>query len=374
MTKELLEYLYHYTYRITNIEEKKYYYGVHSSNIEPKLDLGIKYFSSSLNKSFINDQKINTSKYKYKVIKFFNSKIEALQHEIYLHAKFNVKKHQSFYNDCNSTSTGFSAIGKKGRKHSQKTKDLIAKNGTKDRVCYNNGFFDIYLKENEEIPIGFFKGGISKPIISEKLSNKIFYSNLLTKESFRLDNNIVITDPNIIKGRLFFNNEHFDIINSGEYITSGYDLKNNCRLGIISKTLFDSTNYYIDCPINIEKRKLFIYKDILFTSVNDYTKYLRDNNLVIIYLDKLKKVIITEFKGRSIHNNKNCTNYIELSSNIGRNYSDFGYMYFTLNNFNNFSDKIQNTYIKKENYAKRTFRIFYRRIEKFFYRRIRKNG
>ena len=49
----------HYVYRITNIILKKYYYGVRSCRIEPKKDLGHKYFSSSTDKLFIQDQKRN---------------------------------------------------------------------------------------------------------------------------------------------------------------------------------------------------------------------------------------------------------------------------------------------------------------------------
>ena len=97
---------YHYTYRITNIKEGKYYYGVHSCDCLPKEDIGIKYFSSS-KKEFIKDQKENPQDYKYKVIKIFSTRVEAVQHEIFLHKKFDVKLHQKFYNDANQTSTKF---------------------------------------------------------------------------------------------------------------------------------------------------------------------------------------------------------------------------------------------------------------------------
>ena len=61
----------HYTYRITNIIEKKYYYGVHSCDCLPKEDIGVKYFSSSKNKEFIKDQKENPQNYKYRLLKYF---------------------------------------------------------------------------------------------------------------------------------------------------------------------------------------------------------------------------------------------------------------------------------------------------------------
>ena len=47
----------HYVYRITNKVENKHYYGCRTTKLEPKDDLGSKYFSSSKDKSFIKDQK-----------------------------------------------------------------------------------------------------------------------------------------------------------------------------------------------------------------------------------------------------------------------------------------------------------------------------
>lgn len=102
---------YHYTYRITNIKERMYYYGVHSCNCLPKEDIGVKYFSSSKNK-FVKDQKENPQDYKYKIIKIFSTRVEAVEHEMFLHKKFDVKLHEKFYNNANQTSTGFDTTGK----------------------------------------------------------------------------------------------------------------------------------------------------------------------------------------------------------------------------------------------------------------------
>ncbi len=131
---------YHYVYRITNKIQNKHYYGVRSSKIEPKLDLGIKYFSSSSNKEFILDQKENFLTYKYKIIKKFNSKEEAIKLEIKLHKKFNVGINESFYNKSIQTSTGYDRTGishsveakkklselNKGKIHSVETKQKIS--------------------------------------------------------------------------------------------------------------------------------------------------------------------------------------------------------------------------------------------------------
>ena len=83
---------YHYVYRITNKILNKHYYGKRSSIIEPKKDLGIIYFSSSTDKIFMEDQKLNSQNYKYKIIKVFELRIEASLYEIMLHNKFKVDR------------------------------------------------------------------------------------------------------------------------------------------------------------------------------------------------------------------------------------------------------------------------------------------
>ena len=60
--------MYYYVYRITNQVENKHYYGKRASKIHPRDDLGIKYFSSSKCREFVQDQKSNPQNYVYKVI------------------------------------------------------------------------------------------------------------------------------------------------------------------------------------------------------------------------------------------------------------------------------------------------------------------
>ena len=120
----VLDMKYHYTYRITNIKDGMYYYGVHSCDCLPQEDIGIKYFSSS-KKQFIKDQKENPQDYKYKVVKIFCTRKEANKHEELLHNKFNVRVHEKFYNKWNANDKfdpSSIAIGNqhnKGRKHSK---------------------------------------------------------------------------------------------------------------------------------------------------------------------------------------------------------------------------------------------------------------
>jgi len=99
---------YNYVYRITNKIEQKHYYGVRGCNVEPKMDLGIKYFSSSHDKEFIKEQKNYTENYKYKIVRICANREEADILEIKLQEKFNVAKSESFYNRAKRTSTGFS--------------------------------------------------------------------------------------------------------------------------------------------------------------------------------------------------------------------------------------------------------------------------
>jgi hypothetical protein len=104
---------FHYLYRITNLVEQKHYYGIRTSkNILPHQDLGIKYFSSSLDKNFKIDQKEHSENYKYKVIIVSNSRKRILELEVKLHNKFNVSKNEHFYNRMLQTSAGFDSSGK----------------------------------------------------------------------------------------------------------------------------------------------------------------------------------------------------------------------------------------------------------------------
>lgn len=112
----------HYIYRITNTVLNKHYYGVRTAK-NPKLDIGIKYFSSSSDKEFIRDQKDNPQNYRYKIIKIFDSRSDAIELEVKLHDRFNVGKNESFYNRSKQTSSGFDTCGtttsRKGKKFSE---------------------------------------------------------------------------------------------------------------------------------------------------------------------------------------------------------------------------------------------------------------
>ena len=98
---------YHYVYRITNILNNTFYVGSRSCNVLPNNDIGKIYFSSSTNKTFIQDQKNNIKNYKYKIIIIFSDRVSATIFESKYHQKFNVRNHPKFINKSNQTLTFF---------------------------------------------------------------------------------------------------------------------------------------------------------------------------------------------------------------------------------------------------------------------------
>jgi len=161
---------YHYVYRITHIVKKLHYYGTRTtSNTKetlPENDLGSKYFSSSKNKDFIQEQILNPDKFKYKIVKIFDSRIKALALEIKLHNKFNVKIHNSFYNRANQTSTGFDTTGTISLK-----KGIFDKNCKTRRLIFAKNDIPIinkHISSNYNIKINKFY--LRSPEIREKYS------------------------------------------------------------------------------------------------------------------------------------------------------------------------------------------------------------
>lgn len=89
-----------------------YYYGDRSCICHPSEDIGIKYFSSSTLKLFIQDQKENHNDYKYKIVKIYETcREDAKQLEVDLHKRFDVKNHTKFINRANQSSEGFDTTG-----------------------------------------------------------------------------------------------------------------------------------------------------------------------------------------------------------------------------------------------------------------------
>lgn len=104
---------YHYVYRITNLKENKHYYGCRTTKIKPVNDLGFKYLSSSTDKEFKTKQKERPWQFKYKIIKIYETREQAINFEIKLHNYFDVGKNPNFYNRAKQTSTGWDTTGSK---------------------------------------------------------------------------------------------------------------------------------------------------------------------------------------------------------------------------------------------------------------------
>ncbi len=119
----------HYTYQITNTKIQRHYIGVRSCEETP--DIGVGYFSNSRDEEFMKEQKNNPQSFVYFVLREFDTRKEAVQHEIYLHNINDVAINPKYYNKSKQTSTGFDTTGisyedhpkgMKGKSHSKETK------------------------------------------------------------------------------------------------------------------------------------------------------------------------------------------------------------------------------------------------------------
>ncbi len=106
----------HYVYRVS--KDGLHYYGSRTDKIQPLI--GIKYFTSSMDKDFKADFKNNTSTWKIKIIRTFCNRSECILFESYLHNFFDARVHQKFINRSNQTPFGFDVTGVfVGGKHPQ---------------------------------------------------------------------------------------------------------------------------------------------------------------------------------------------------------------------------------------------------------------
>lgn len=102
----------HYVYRITCLTTKKHYYGVRSCEVEPSKDLGKKYKSSS-NVVYASIMLYGVDDHKFKIVKKFKTRADAMSYECFLHEKFEVDSNPRFMNKArNRTNRAyFSAPG-----------------------------------------------------------------------------------------------------------------------------------------------------------------------------------------------------------------------------------------------------------------------
>jgi hypothetical protein len=180
---------YHYTYRITNKLQNKHYYGVRTSSIDPFLDLGTVYFSSSKIVSPMVRQTPNN--FKFKILKCFNTRQEANIHEIGIHEKFKVSENENFYNLAKHTSTMFcpfgniwitngvdnKIIGKSDAIPESWRRGIVRKSDFKNVWITDGNINKKWLRE-VELPYGFVLGRTAKStknriMITDGHSNKL---------------------------------------------------------------------------------------------------------------------------------------------------------------------------------------------------------
>jgi hypothetical protein len=124
------------------------YIGTKSSDEEPYCVIGKKYFSSSSDDDFIKEQKEYPENFRYKVLKNFDNRTDAIQLECYLHKKYNVVESDKFYNRSAQLCTSFDITGLKlgsefsptyGRKRTDEERKHISEGTIKAMKLYNCG-------------------------------------------------------------------------------------------------------------------------------------------------------------------------------------------------------------------------------------------
>lgn len=168
---------YHYVYRITNIVENKHYYGSRTSgSVIPSNDIGIKYFSSSTDKEFMDDQFINPDNYKYKVVSIFDNRLDAIELESKLHFRFDVGNNPNFYNKINQTTI---AIDFTGRSHTDDAKIKIGiaskERGISDKAKANLKWYskNRVRTEEERLKMSIAKKGNSNATGKRSLETRL---------------------------------------------------------------------------------------------------------------------------------------------------------------------------------------------------------
>lgn len=228
-----------------------------------------------------------------------------------------------------------------GRKSTQETKDKISESRV-DRLYYNNGVNNIFIKKDDIPPIGYVLGFVSNEKMGIHSKDTVYIND--GKNTLRIHKDADIPDG-FVKGRVEFNNKGFEKVNSDDYINAVYDIYKCESLGkLIHKDDFDITPNYIYCPMNPDDKKFYIFNGIIFFRVGDYEEYMNRHNFCLIGESVLKKGVVPKPVGKFIKNNKNKTNYNDIKSNVGMKISDIGYHYDRLKNIKYYNDIIQQIY------------------------------
>lgn len=182
----------HFLYEIRNKKVKKSYIGVRSSNF---IDIGIKYFSSSTDKEFMEEQKLYPYRFDYIVLLLCETKEEALYYEVYLHNYFNVSNNDNFYNKSNQTSKGFDTTGIPFKEEAKvKIKNTLSTKIHKERMSKRNKKRYEDEKELEKLSIAQ-KNNWKNENYREKMIKKVS-NNFKSKKEIKIkkkSKNIIYT-------------------------------------------------------------------------------------------------------------------------------------------------------------------------------------
>lgn len=229
-----------YVYRITNLETNKHYYGSRSTKKSPKCDLGVSYFSSSSDESFIKEQKMNPKKFKYKIIMKFRDRKSAISFESKLHIKLNVSNNENFYNKSIQTSDYFDTTGKCIVKIGEKNILISSEEYQKNKNLYNHINKNRHVSDSTKLKLSSMRQGTT--------TIKDFYGNFKRVHMDYLSDSYEI-GPAASKRFLITSNsgEEFKVVNLTKFL--------------ISKNL-------PMCLINERDRKRIINKDGYVTKFN----------------------------------------------------------------------------------------------------------
>ncbi len=274
----------HYAYNITNILIAKSYIGVRSCDIIPIDDLGYKYFSSSQDKEFIQEQKEYPERFLYNIIEEFSTREQAMDYEIELHALFNVYKNEDFYNRANAITTGFISDNT-GTVPAFNIKENSMGRWPKEDFDNNR---DNYIFHTEGMVTAF-------NIEEDRVGNwpKEEYDN--NRENYIFINNGMVTAFNIKENKMGhwskedFDNNRENFICANEGMVTAFNIKEN-SMGRWPKEDFDNNrdNYIIsigelipvfnikeDCMSQCTKEEFYKNRDnYLHPNSNEYKLFL----------------------------------------------------------------------------------------------------
>lgn len=306
---------YSYVYRITNTERNKHYYGSRICNMNNRYsDIAIEdlkqYKSSSSNNEFKRLLEDSSGIFKFKIIKKFTTKAEAIKFEAKLHKKFDVKSNDNFYNKSNQGLTSFDFQERVICKHCNESINLSNINRFHNDNCLKNPNKDI-----EEIKSARkFKNGRkkvsqeTKDNISKATKDRNHYVNIIT-------NNKILANPLFFVTALhnkFTNIDDLNIDNwrlrtkkegDRDYILAKYITDNTCIR--IDKKIFNVHPLYIIISLKHIVKVVTVNDDIYYlignemkvefmkslnirASINHYLKRYEDSNVI---MDNIKQFI-----------------------------------------------------------------------------------